>query len=277
MDNSRYSRNEALFGAEGQARISGSTAAIVGYGGLGSVVGPELAYLGVTRFRIVEFDDIDDSSLNRFFGATPTDVGIPKSAVARRTIEAIEPDADIRIEGSSFSSAAAQELCNDATVVFGCFDADPPRVELLDWASERGLPYIDAATDVGHLEDGELFYGGRVVVNRGDGCLICLQHIDQKQLAAAAMSPEQQAAVDNIYGVDRAVLDGTGPSVISINAVVASLAVTEFMVMVTGLREPLRAVTYRADVGGAVIDRTEPNERCAYCVRYRRSLRLVTP
>ncbi len=52
---------------------------------------------------------------------------------------------------------------------------------------------------------------------------------------------------------------------VSINGVVASLAVTEFMAMVTGLREPVAQLTYRADIGivRKSIDQAEAG--CFYC------------
>jgi molybdopterin/thiamine biosynthesis adenylyltransferase len=46
MDESRYSRNIALFGEEGQRKIAATAVAVVGLGGLGSHVAQQLAYLG---------------------------------------------------------------------------------------------------------------------------------------------------------------------------------------------------------------------------------------
>src|SRR5438128_2649149 len=61
----RYSRNEELFGAEGQAKIARTKVTIVGLGGLGSQVGQQLVYLGVRSFALIDFDIVTDSSLNR--------------------------------------------------------------------------------------------------------------------------------------------------------------------------------------------------------------------
>jgi hypothetical protein len=79
------------------------------------------------------------------------------------------------------------------------------------------------------------------------------------------MSPRQREARDRIYGVRRDALDGTGPMVISINGAVASFAVTEFMCLVTGLREPIGHLIYRGERGtvGQVRDLPEPD--CYYC------------
>ena len=52
---------------------------------------------------------------------------------------------------------------------------------------------------------------------------------------------------------------------VSINAVVASLAVTEFMVLVTGLRESSAQLTYRADVGIVRKSVDIPGPGCYYC------------
>ena len=55
-----------------------------------------------------------------------------------------------------------------------------------------------------------------------------------------SMSPEQRAVRDRIYGVKRGALGETGPMVVSINGVVASLAVTEFVVLLTRCANPCR-------------------------------------
>ena len=51
----------------------------------------------------------------------------------------------------------------------------------------------------------------------------------------------------------------------SVNGVVASLTVTEFMVHVTGLRAPEAQLTYRADLGTATKSLDQPAESCHYC------------
>src|SRR5438093_1196106 len=81
--------------------------------------------------------------------------------------------------------------------------------------------------------------GGRVVFAKdGERCLSCLGELDQHALARATMTAEQRVADDKIYGIERNALTDGGPSVVSVNGVVASLAVTEFMAWKTGLRAP---------------------------------------
>ena len=51
----------------------------------------------------------------------------------------------------------------------------------------------------------------------------------------------------------------------SINGAVASLAVTEFMLGATGLREPNRLLTYQGRTGKVTVSIDEPALDCYYC------------
>lgn len=259
----RYSRHLGLFGAEGQGRIAATAVAIVGLGGLGSHVAQQLAYLGVKSYALVDGDEVSLSNLNRLIGAGGDDVDTAKVEVAARMIGTIQPGATVVSELAHFDPTRHGELLDGADLLFGCVDDDPARLELVRATSTRALPYIDLASDV--TADGE--FGGRVVFSaEGERCLSCLGELDQHALARTQMSPEQRAADDSIYGVDRAALGGTGPSVVSVNGVVASLAVTEFLAWVTGLRPPRGYLNFRGDLG-TVGSRKDPKRTfCHYCM-----------
>lgn len=259
----RYARHMALFGAEGQERIAATSTAIVGLGGLGCHVAEQLAYLGVVDFVLVDADSVSISNLNRLVGAGPRDVGAGKVEIAARTIQSIQPDAKIDTVAAHFAAdVPASELAR-ADVLFGCVDDDAARLELVRHASVHALPYIDLASDV--APGGE--FGGRVVFAKdGERCLSCLGELDQRALARAQMTPEQRAADDRIYGIERDALDVGGPSVVSVNGVVASLAVTEFMAWRTRLRPPVGYLNYRGD-RGTVGSRADPERAyCHYCM-----------
>jgi len=54
-----------------------------------------------------------------------------------------------------------------------------------------------------------------------------------------------------------------------LNGVVASLAVTEFMAEVTGLRPAKHMLTYRAHHGGVSVATDAPSPGCYYCTHVR--------
>lgn len=260
----RFARQVALFGEEGQARLRETRAAIVGLGGLGSHVAQQLAYLGVGDLLLVDADVVTESNLNRLIGTTPEDIGRPKVEVAREMIEAIAPEATVRCEQVSVQELS-EELLADRTVLFGCVDNDDPRLDLLERTSSLALAYIDAATDVLPDED-RLRYGGQVVVSTGSGCLLCRDLLDQEEIRRARMSDSDRDAERRIYGIERADLGvGGGPAVVTLNGVVASLATTEFLVSVTGLREPRPHLVYKGWLGTVHASSDPPAPGCYYC------------
>lgn len=264
-DETRTNRNELLFGAEGQAKIAAASVAIVGLGGLGSPVAQQLAYLGTLDYVLIDRNVVSTTSLNRLVGAGPDDVGRPKIDVAERLIRLTQPDARIRAIDAWIDDEDAKAAVRSSDVVFGCLDEDPPRLALVELTSPGHLPYFDLATDVSL--DGTQ-YGGRVLVSLGgERCLFCMGMLDQRALRRATQTPDQRAEDDRIYGISRDALGAAGPSVVSLNGVVAALAVTEFMVWITGMRDPRRYLVYHAESGIVTRSQDPPAPHCPKCGR----------
>lgn len=261
---SRYARNVGMLGATGQRRIEESAVAVVGLGGLGSHVAQQLAYLGTREFVLVDPDVIEESNLNRLIGAVPGDEGKPKVDVVERMIASINPEASVTTRRATVEDKDFRDLVVEVDCIFGCLDNDAGRLPLTKLSSRQRIAYFDLASDSG--EQGSLWYGGRVFVSLGGNhCLSCAGELDQRALALSTMEPEQREADRRIYGVPSDELDGTGPMVVSINGVVASLAVTEFMAWVAGLRAPKPHLVYRGDLGMVTTRTDERRDSCYYC------------
>jgi hypothetical protein len=95
------------------------------------------------------------------------------------------------------------------------------------------------------------------------GCLDC--QIDIAEAQSDLLSLDVRRNRDAIYGIERDALGVMGPSVVSINGVVASMAVTEFMLGVTGIRLPKRLLTYLGHMGIVTSTKEEPAPDCYYC------------
>ncbi|KAL8996811.1 MAG: hypothetical protein Q9169_003780 [Polycauliona sp. 2 TL-2023] len=72
-------------------RLRSSFVVVVGLGGVGSHCAAALARSGVTRIRLIDFDQVTLSSLNRHAVATLADVGTPKVQCVRKRLEAVVP------------------------------------------------------------------------------------------------------------------------------------------------------------------------------------------
>jgi molybdopterin/thiamine biosynthesis adenylyltransferase len=257
----RYSRQIAMFGKEGQERISQVSVVIVGVGGIGSHIVQQLAYAGVKKYFLVDMDRLDRSNLNRFVIGTENDLGRLKAEVARDFIRRVQADADISIIPESVISGAAFDAVSKGSVAFGCVDNDGPRLVLLELCCSMQKPYIDVATDV----PSPGCFGGRMVFTGvGKGCLACREELDQSEVRRFFATPEQRIEDDKIYGIDRSAFGTNGPSVVFLNGTLASLAVTEFVTFITGLRAPLPYLTYRGEMG--IVTTTKASGGgCYYC------------
>jgi hypothetical protein len=269
IDMERYDRQIGLFGAAGQRRISAARVAIVGLGGLGSHLVQQLAYLGVSKYALIDGDQASSDSFNRLITGTPADAGKYKTDLAERLIYALVPGADICNVRHDLAYPGASAAFDGADLIIGGVDNDAARLQLTDYASQRQIVYIDAASDV-HMTDNDLVYGGRLVTaGTTRGCLFCLDLLDQREIRLANMTTEQLEAEEAIYGVPVEELGDTGPSVVTINGVVASLVATEAMVFLTRLRSPVKQLVYRGDQGGVRVSLDGPvRSSCPYCSRW---------
>ena len=120
----RYSRHILLneIGIEGQERILGSRALIVGAGGLGSPVALYLGSAGVGRITVVDHDVVDMTNLQRQIAHTLARVGQPKVASAQAAIAAINPEVQVTPIVARADAALLDTLVAQADVVLDCCD-----------------------------------------------------------------------------------------------------------------------------------------------------------
>jgi hypothetical protein len=266
MKNGRFNRNEGFFGQEGQERIAASRVAVIGVGGLGTHVVQQLALLGVGHLALVDDEELDVTNRNRYVGARYDDPipGTPKVDIGERIIQSIDPDIRVDKVSNSLVSEGAFNAVINADHVFGCLDNEGSRLILTELCAAYSRPYFDIASDI--PPDDLLAYGGRVCAAwDGNGCLVCLNVLDVGEAQTDLLNPDARRNRDAIYGIKRELLGRSGPSVVSINGVIASLAVTEYMVAVTGIRPPQRILNYYGHRAIVTVSKDAPPPDCYYC------------
>jgi len=259
-----YHRQVLALGPGGQRLLQTTRVAVVGAGGIGSVVLQELAYLGVSAFLIIDDDAVEASNLNRLVGASPASVDRLKVDVMKDMIDQINPRASVEGLSCSIRESPALAAVRTADVIMGCVDTDSARLILNETALAYLIPYVDSGVGI-EVKDREIVEaGGRVVVwVPGRPCLLCSKDISPRIAAEELETPEEHKFRQTHGYVEGASVPE--PAVISLNGTVASLAVTEFLALVTGLR-PSNHYTYydmlQQCAGRRVV---RPNPGCIAC------------
>jgi molybdopterin/thiamine biosynthesis adenylyltransferase len=142
----RYSR-QIIFpgiGPEGQRRLAGGFAVVVGCGALGTVVASALVRAGVGRVRVIDRDFIEYHNLHRQLLFTERDVedGLPKAEAAERHLR--EANSAIEVEGvvADFSPTNAEKLVAGADVIVDGLDNLETRFLVNDVALKLRIPWV---------------------------------------------------------------------------------------------------------------------------------------
>ncbi|KAJ7690247.1 ubiquitin-protein ligase molybdopterin-converting factor [Mycena rosella] len=135
----QLARNYAFFGDEAMAKIRSKTVVIVGCGGVGSWAAVMLVRSGVSKIRLVDFDNVTLSSLNRHATAALADVGTPKVKCIERTLKQIARwvHVDCRIE--LWRKEDGAPLLEGADWVVDAIDNIQTKVDLLKYCHERDI------------------------------------------------------------------------------------------------------------------------------------------
>ena len=120
----RYSRHILLdeVGIEGQERILGAHALIVGAGGLGSPVALYLGSAGVGHITVVDHDTVDLTNLQRQVAHTMTQVDKPKVQSIQAAIAQINPGVQVTAVQQRADAELLNQLVAQADVVLDCCD-----------------------------------------------------------------------------------------------------------------------------------------------------------
>ncbi|WFD31150.1 hypothetical protein MSPP1_002184 [Malassezia sp. CBS 17886] len=136
----QLSRNYSFFGEQGMQAIRDSFVVVVGAGGVGSWAALMLLRSGVGRLRLVDFDQVSLSSLNRHACATLADVGRPKVVCCAQYFQRVCPWTPVDACVDLFRADNADRLLHGAPAyVIDAIDNLDTKVELLKYCATHGL------------------------------------------------------------------------------------------------------------------------------------------
>ncbi|KAI1779240.1 ubiquitin-protein ligase molybdopterin-converting factor [Hypoxylon cercidicola] len=147
----QLARNRVFLTPEGLDKLRNSFVVIVGCGGVGSHCTAALTRSGVSKIRLIDFDQVTLSSLNRHAVATLADVGSPKVQCLQKRLLAITPWVHFDLRQEKFWDQAADRLLapwegggQKPDYVVDAIDNIDTKVALLKYCHDHKLPVISS-------------------------------------------------------------------------------------------------------------------------------------
>ena len=236
-----YSRQMVLdeIGVDGQFKLKGARACVVGLGGLGSPISMQLASMGVGHLRIVDRDVVEISNLQRQHLYGVDVVGYPKVEAAASRLRRLNPYIEVETVPLSLNYDNAEAVLEGADVVVDGLDSMSPRYAVNRACVSLGIPYVYGAV---------LTYIGNVstIIPGETACLECFQ-----------------GGVDDATLLSCAVV-GVSPSIIG---VVASIEASEAVRIILKRKPNLANTLLFCDLNDLTFERIElaKVENCPVC------------
>lgn len=141
----QLSRNKLYFGEDGQQALQDALVVVVGLGGVGSHAANMMLRAGVGQLRLIDFDNLTLSSLNRHAVGTRDDVGRPKVEVCQHHFADIFPNCRVQAINQMFDAEHADELlAGRPTYVIDAIDDVNTKTDLVLACTRLGLKVISA-------------------------------------------------------------------------------------------------------------------------------------
>ncbi|MBN1657109.1 MAG: ThiF family adenylyltransferase [Anaerolineae bacterium] len=238
----RYSRQMILpgWGREGQRRLAGQCAVVVGCGALGSHIAEHLARAGVGHLRLADRDFVEWHNLPRqaLYDEADAAQGVPKAVAAARRLGQINGQVEIEARVVDVNADTVEGLIAGADVVMDGADNFEVRYLLNEACVKLGIPWVYG----GVLGT----YGLMAAIVPGDTpCLRCL---------LGPMPPPGSVPTCETAGV-------LGPAV----SAVAALESAEGLKILLGRREELLRSLVMVDVWSGDFERINTSRSEAAC------------
>jgi sulfur-carrier protein adenylyltransferase/sulfurtransferase len=140
----RYSRHLIIpdVGMSGQKRLKNAKVLVIGAGGLGSPALLYLAAAGVGTIGIAEFDEVDESNLQRQIIHGQSDIGRPKAESARDSIKEANPYVNVVVHGERLDNDNVLQVFEGYDLIVDGTDNFATRYMVNDAAYFLRIPYV---------------------------------------------------------------------------------------------------------------------------------------
>jgi len=132
-------------GRRGQKKLSKSSVAVVGLGGLGTVSSLYLALAGVGRLRLIDQDTVEVQNLHRQVLYSPEDLHYPKVEVSARNLRRANPLVEVEAIPENLNVGNVEKLLSGMDCVVDGLDNIRTRYLVNRACVKLGIPYVFGA------------------------------------------------------------------------------------------------------------------------------------
>lgn len=145
LHDGRFARIERLIGEASLRRLSDAFVVVVGLGAVGSYATEGLARAGVGRLRLVDFDEVRLSNINRQLYALESTIGRKKCELARERVLQINPKCQVEaMDCFVHNDTIDAVLAGEPDLVIDAIDSFTPKAILLESLLRREIPVISS-------------------------------------------------------------------------------------------------------------------------------------
>ena len=162
------SRTEALLGKENIEKLSKKRITIVGTGGVGGYVAIMLARAGIENLKLIDFDVVSSSNINRQVVARTNTLGRAKVEVLKEDLLLINENLKIEAINAKIDSANLEKYIRDVDYVVDAIDCVNDKVALIIYCKRKGINII-SAMGAGNRYDIPQFYLTDIYKTHDDG------------------------------------------------------------------------------------------------------------
>ena len=143
-------------GIEFQKKISSTTVAVCGLGGLGSNIAISLARAGIGKLILIDFDKVDITNLHRQ-QYKANQIGMCKTEALQNNLKEINPYLETKIHTICLDESNAKDVLADSDIICEAFDNAEAKANIVNFVlSEMPDKYIVAASGMAGLDSANL-------------------------------------------------------------------------------------------------------------------------
>ncbi len=140
MIDNQFHRTQLLLGEEKLEKLKNIKVTIVGIGAVGGFALEALVRSGIQNLRIIDFDTIEKSNINRQINALHSNIGDKKIKEAKRRALDINPNCNIEALDLFVNNETIDEaLNNNPDYVIDAIDSLNPKVTLIEACVKREI------------------------------------------------------------------------------------------------------------------------------------------